>query len=280
VRRPPLAFLAFVALLGCRGAALQQGPSDTLRSYSRALDDGRADDAYKLLSSEAKRSISLDAFRRMVKENAPEMKDIAHSLSRPSSDPVVTATVTSPKGDTVLLVYEEGRWRLDGSAINLYGQATPRQSIEAFLRAFERKRYDVMLRFVPDSHLEGLDASKLRAAWEGAQKEEMSASRRPCAPLFPPPSSKRSATAPRWPTGPAARFSSFASTGRGRSRTSTEHRRLLTAHGADSRELFPGRFVSLHRGNLGDVDRNLSACRFQPTPGRNRRGDHRRVPRR
>ena len=173
MRRPPLAVLAFVALLGCRGAALQQGPSDTLRAYSRALDDGRADDAYKLLSSEAKRSISLDAFRRMVKENAPEMKDIAHSLSRPSSDPVVTATVTSPKGDTVLLVYEDGRWRLDGSAINLYGQATPRQSIEAFLRAFERKRYDVMLRFVPDSHLEGLDASKLRAAWEGAQKEEM-----------------------------------------------------------------------------------------------------------
>jgi hypothetical protein len=172
-RRVALALAAMVVFSGCRATTLQQGPSDTLRAYSRALDDGRADDAYKLLSSEARRSISLDAFRRMVKENAPEMKDIAHSLSRPSSDPVVTATVTSPKGDTILLVYEEGRWRLDGSAINLYGQATPRQSIEAFLRAFERKRYDVMLRFVPDSHLEGLDANKLRAAWEGAQKEEM-----------------------------------------------------------------------------------------------------------
>jgi hypothetical protein len=109
----------------------------------------------------------------MVKENAPEMKDIAHALSRPSSDPVVTATVTSPKGDTVLLVYEDGRWKLDGSAINLYGQSTPRQSLEAFLRAFERKRYDIMIRFVPDSHLEGLDADKLKAAWEGAQKEDM-----------------------------------------------------------------------------------------------------------
>jgi hypothetical protein len=176
VRRAlPLAFaLALMAgPSGCRSSTLQQGPSDTLRSYARALDDGRADDAYKLLSTEAKRSISLDAFRRMVKENAPEMKDIAHALSRPSSDPVVTATVTSPKGDTVLLVYEDGRWRLDGSAINLYGQSTPRQSIEAFLRAFERKRYDVMIRFVPDAHLEGLDAEKLRAAWEGAQREEM-----------------------------------------------------------------------------------------------------------
>jgi hypothetical protein len=152
---------------------MQQGPSDTLRAYARALDEGQADEAYKLLSSEAKRSISPDAFRRMVKENAPEMKDIAHALSRPSSDPVVTATVTSPKGDQIVLLYEEGRWRFDGSAINLYGQVNPHQAVEAFLRAYDQKRYDVMLRFVPDSHMEGLDADKLRAAWEGAQKDEM-----------------------------------------------------------------------------------------------------------
>jgi hypothetical protein len=163
----------WLALVGCRSSTLQQGPSDTLRTYARALDDGRADDAYKLLSSEARRSISAEAFRRMVKENAQEMKEIAHALSRPASDPVVTATVTSPKGESILLVYEDGRWRLDGSAINLYSQSSPRQSIEAFLRAFERKRYDVMMRFVPDAHLEGLDEAKLRAAWEGTQKEEM-----------------------------------------------------------------------------------------------------------
>jgi hypothetical protein len=173
VQRPFLLPLAFLLGLGCSSAALQQGPSDALRSYARALDEGRADDAYKLLSSEAKRNIAPDAFRRMVKENATEMKEIAHALSRPASDPVVTATVTSPKGETLLLLYEDGRWKLDGSAINLYGQSTPRQSIEAFLRAFERKRYDVMLRFVPDSHLEGLDEGKLRSAWEGTQKEEM-----------------------------------------------------------------------------------------------------------
>jgi len=161
------------ALLGCRSAGLQQGPSDALRTYSRALDEGRADDAYALLSSEAKRSISLEAFRRMVKENAPEMKDIAQALGRPSSDPVVTATVTAPKGETILLVYEGGRWRLDGSAIDLYGQTTPRQAVEGFLRAFDQKRYDVMLRFVPDAHLDGLDTVKLKAAWEGPQREEM-----------------------------------------------------------------------------------------------------------
>ncbi len=173
-RRYVLPALVCLTLAACGSSSLQQGPSDTLRAYARALDEGRADDAYKLLSSEAKRNIAPDAFRRMVKENAAEMKDIAHALSRPSTDPVVTATVTSPKGDSLLLLYEEGRWKLDGSSINLYGQLTPRQAIEAFLRAFERSRYDVMLRFVPDSQLEkGLDAPRLKESWEGAWKEEM-----------------------------------------------------------------------------------------------------------
>jgi len=170
--RFPLAFVAVLTASACRSATLQQGPSDTLRAYAHALDEGRADDAYKLLSSEAKHGISIDAFRRMVKENSAEMKDIAHALARPASDPLVTATVVSPKGEKLQLVYEDGRWKLDGS-INLYGQATPQQSVEAFLRAFERKRYDVMIRFVPDGHMEGLDADKLRAAWEGSQREEM-----------------------------------------------------------------------------------------------------------
>jgi len=173
-RRLVLLPIACLTLFACHSSALQQGPSETLRAYARALDEGRADEAYKLLSSEARRNISPDAFRRMVKENAVEMKDIARALSRPASDPVVSATVTSPKGDSLLLLYEEGRWKLDGSSIDLYGQLTPRQAIDAFLRAFERNRYDVMLRFVPDSQLEkGLDAQRLKQSWEGAWKEEM-----------------------------------------------------------------------------------------------------------
>lgn len=163
--------LAF-ALAGCHASTMQQGPSDTLRAYASALEQGRADDAYKLLSDEARRSISLEAFRRMVKENPDEVRDIARALARPSSDPVVTATVSSPNGESLLLVYEGGRWRIDGSAIDLYAQTTPRQAIEAFLRAFDQKRWDVLVRFVPDAHLEGIDAAKLKAAWETKEQAE------------------------------------------------------------------------------------------------------------
>src|SRR5215212_9132398 len=134
-----------LALAGCGDSIIQQGPSDTLRAYARALEQGRVDDAYRLLSDEAKRSMSLEAFRRAVKENPQDATEIAQAIARPASDPVITATVTVPNGDELLLVYEGGKWRIDAAAVDLYGQSTPRQAIVGFLRAFERKRYDVVL---------------------------------------------------------------------------------------------------------------------------------------
>lgn len=203
--------LSALILSGCTGAALvQQGPSDTLRSYALALEQGRVDDAYRLLSDEAKRSMSLEAFRRAVQENPEDAVEIARAIARPSSDPVVTATVTVPNGEELVLIYEGGRWRIDASAVDLYGQATPRQAMLGFLRAVDRKRYDVVLRYIPDAEILGLvgfgedapapepakdpaaakDAAsgtrktpivaapqlnpeKLKTAWEGPQKEQI-----------------------------------------------------------------------------------------------------------
>src|SRR5512140_3619258 len=103
-----LALPLVLALTAC-SSVVQQGPSDTLRAYAQALSQGRVDDAYHLLSDEAKRSMSLEAFRRAVKENPEDAREIAQALSRPASDPVVTATLTVPNGDELLMIYEGGR---------------------------------------------------------------------------------------------------------------------------------------------------------------------------
>ncbi len=150
--------LAF-AVAGCSGGAYSQGPSDTLRDYAGALQERRVDDAYRLLSDDAKRSMSIEAFRRMVAENPDDVLEVARALGRPASDPVVSATVTLPNGDELELVFEDGRWRVNAAAIDLYGQGTPRQALAGFLRAFERKRYDVVLRYVPDADREGAVAT-------------------------------------------------------------------------------------------------------------------------
>jgi hypothetical protein len=166
------AVLALV-LGACTGTRGAENPSGVLASYSRALADGRTKDAYALLSDDAKKSMPFEAFSRMVKENPEEMRAIAAALVRPAATTSVIATVTGADGQTLLLRYEDGAWRVDRSAIELYAQDTPEGALQAFVRAFQHKRYDVLLRFVPDSKREGLDAVKLKTAFEGEQREEV-----------------------------------------------------------------------------------------------------------
>ena len=155
------------------GGARSEDPQSVLRSYARALEEGRADDAYRALSDEARRGISVEAFRRMVRDNPEEVRELGRALSRPTAPPVVTATITGPGGQEMNLVLENGAWKVDAAAVDLYAQDTPRHAVQGFVRALERKRYDVLVRYVPDGHKEGLDAARLKKAWEGEDKDEM-----------------------------------------------------------------------------------------------------------
>jgi hypothetical protein len=172
---PRVVVLLAVAALAsaCGPSRPPQNPKDVLAEYARALEEGRAKDAYAMLSSDARKDMPFEAFERMVKENPEETRAMARALARPSSAPSVTATVTTPEGDTLVLHYEGDHWRVDRSAIDLYGQDSPEAALKSFVRAFRNKRYDVILRFAPDAKRSGLDAAKLKTAFEGEQKEEI-----------------------------------------------------------------------------------------------------------
>lgn len=169
--RSRAAFVLSVALVGCASSA--QSPQSALHDYARALEDGRADDAYRLLSAEARRGVSRQQFTTMLRENPDEAKELGRALQRSSLPAVVTARVTTQSGHEVDLVLENGRWVLDGSAVDLYAQDTPRHAVQSFVRAVERKRYDVVLRFVPLSHREGISAKLIQESWEGTEKNEL-----------------------------------------------------------------------------------------------------------
>lgn len=169
-----LVLSAVTGLPSCAGSRNGDNPDRVLSEYSTALREGRAAEAYALLSDDAKKSIPFESFQRILRENPDEVKELSAALDRRSGPPRVTATVTAPDGHSILLVYEDGTWRVDGSAIDLYSQTTPERAVLAFVRAFENRRYDVLLRFVPDSEREGLDAARLRKAWEeGEQRAEL-----------------------------------------------------------------------------------------------------------
>jgi len=159
--------------LGCAAGGASGGPREAVRSYALALREGRTEDAYALLSAEARGRVSLREFERMVAENGREIEDISAGLLAPAEIPHVTATLTSPEGERLLLVYENDGWRVDGSALDLYGQDTPEAALASFVRAFNNKRYDVLLRFVPEAKRDGMTEEQLRRAWEGEQRPQV-----------------------------------------------------------------------------------------------------------
>lgn len=174
------AFVAFAScgtvcsLTACAAGGHAGSPEATLSAYAHHVSRGQLAEAYALLSDDAKKTIPFEQFKRMVQENPEQAAELSRALERPQAGPArVTAKVTGTDGEPLLLVLEDGAWRVDGSAVDLYSQATPELTTRAFVRAVENKRYDLLLRFVPDGQREGLSETTLRAAWEGEQKQDM-----------------------------------------------------------------------------------------------------------
>ena len=75
-------------------------------------------------------------------------------------------------GDTVPLVLEQGRWRVDGPAFDAWAQETPRATLRSLVRALEGKRYDILLRLSPRRYRGALTADRLRRYWEVERRED------------------------------------------------------------------------------------------------------------
>jgi signal transduction histidine kinase len=167
-----LVLLPALLLPACFGSS-GRDPESTLHAYAAALEEGRTADAYRLLSDEARRGMSYEAFKKIIETSPEDAKEVARALSRPTTPALITATVTAPTGEALELVWDKGRWTVEAAAIDLYRDDTPRHAIEGYARALERKRYDVILRYAPDAHRENLDVAKLKTAWEGPDKDEV-----------------------------------------------------------------------------------------------------------
>src|ERR1051325_5591532 len=91
---------AMLALASGCGASQPASPQDALKAYSEALRAGHAQEAYALLSDEAKKDIPYETFQRILRENPDEVTEIGRALSRPAAPPRVTAVVTAPNGES------------------------------------------------------------------------------------------------------------------------------------------------------------------------------------
>jgi len=169
-----LAVLAAVICGGCPARSPSaSNPEAVVRAYAQAVKGGRYGEAYDLMSLEFRRRYDRAEFERMLKENNDDARSGLKQLEKRPTEVGVAAELRYGEGDRLRLVVERGRWKIASNPINFYGQRTPAEALRSFVRAVERRRYDIVLRFVPARWAESMTVEKLRQQWEGEKKGEV-----------------------------------------------------------------------------------------------------------
>ena len=162
--------LAVAPVAACGG---NRGPSQTLDRYGTALKNRDFSTAYDLMSSSFRGKVSREDYVRMMRDNQREVAETADRLRGKKGSLEVSAEFEYGLGDKMLLVQEGGRWRIAANPLGFYDQSTPRNALRSFLRAYRLERWDVMLRFVPNTYREKMDIPKMKAQFIGPSREQM-----------------------------------------------------------------------------------------------------------
>lgn len=163
-----------VALSGC-GAAQKPGArsEDTVLALARALSEGKLDVAYALMSPEYKQHVSFEQWQKQLTENPQELTETSSQLTHLQPPTREEAYVRYGDDGELRLRKVEGRWLVDSDVLSFYDQSTPRAALVAFVRAMEAKRYDVVMRLIPNADKEGMTTDGMATAWAGEAREEV-----------------------------------------------------------------------------------------------------------
>ena len=169
-----LILLLLLLTLGCPPAATTSNkPDEVLRLYAEAVSAKEYDRAYALMSDAFRKRHDRKEFVRLLAENPGEIQAGVKQLRQKASSVQVEARLEFGDAEGLKLVIEDGSWKIAQNPLDFYGQSTPAEALRSFVRALERKRYDIVLRFVPSKWADGMTVDKLREEWEGAKKDEV-----------------------------------------------------------------------------------------------------------
>ena len=176
--------LLVVAVLAC--AHKQEGPAGTLQLYGAALGRGDYRAAYALTSTAFQQRTTYEVFAAGFAANANDSMAFGKAVAADAYKVPPRVELQLPLGETVPLVLEDGRWRVDGPLLEPWGQRTPRAALRTFVRALEQRRYDVLSRAGPGPlppRADGRQAAPiLGGAGGGHARAAQQVARRHCRP--------------------------------------------------------------------------------------------------
>jgi len=164
---------SLVLAVACLACAHGAGPNQTLDRYGVALKNHDFGAAYELMSSSFRGKVSREDYVRMMRDSGPEVNETADRLRGKKDSMEVSAEYEYGLGDTMRLVQEGGQWRIATNPLGFYDQSSPKAALRSFIRAYRLERWEIMLRFVPNSYREKMDAKKMQAQFTGPSQEQM-----------------------------------------------------------------------------------------------------------
>lgn len=163
-----------VALWSCAALSYKEPttPEAAVRAFAVALDSKDYKRAYKLMSNAYRERVDYEEFRRQIAENPREVTKMSYELAHIGSS-VRSAVVTYGSAEKIYLIRDSGRWKIASDIVAFYDQSTPRAALKSFVRALERRRFDVVMRLIPSGEKEGLTLEKLEQTWSGNGRDDL-----------------------------------------------------------------------------------------------------------
>ena len=163
-----------VSMGGCAAQEPMRSPERTVSAFARALSDGKPEQAYALMDKSYRERVPFDVFKRELDENQREAGALAERLGRPAVERSGKVELRYHDfEDPVLLIEEDDHYRIASPLTEFYGQGTPRAALRSFVRALSERRYDVVLRLLPNADKTGLTTERLQETWTGAAREDL-----------------------------------------------------------------------------------------------------------
>jgi hypothetical protein len=165
-----------VAALGSACATRErepQTPEATVLAFARALGDGKLDAAYGMMSPEYRARVSLTVWKKKLEENSQETLEVGNTLTHVHGPASVQAVLRDGDGHELRLEREDESWRIASDVVEFYDQSTPRAALHAFVHAMQRRRYDVVLRLMPDADKEAVTTESMEKAWGHDSRDDV-----------------------------------------------------------------------------------------------------------
>ncbi len=159
-------------VVACGGAQGDRTPEDAVASLASALEHHDVEGAYRLMSRRYREQITIEEFRALFSDTA-EIDHTATRLRDRDGPAEEEATVTYGAHEQLLLRREGDAWRVVTDVVDWYSQRTPRQAVRSFVRAIEARRWDVLLRLLPEADRQATSEDRLREMLAGEGEEAL-----------------------------------------------------------------------------------------------------------